>query len=247
MDPIVLAAGLFMPLFPLSAVFTLAFTRLRGRLMRVVLLLLWPQLGVVLLAMTPAPPRWLAAWALLSATLYAFRALTVRDVALWTAYLSVSSWAVLWVIASGGVDSGALRAYALGFSVPLILLSLLTTELCARFGGAYAGIYGGLADPLPRLAGVLVIVILAVIATPLTPGFFAMLQAFLIAAPAGAGGLALIWLLWSWAGARLVQGLVAGPGNGMVSPDLSMASTWGYGLVLFALMIGGLLTSGYLM
>ena len=53
-----------------------------------------------------------------------------------------------------------------------------------------------------------------------------------------------IWLLWSWAGARLLQGLVVWPGNPQDSPDLSLAATWLYALVLVALVVGGVYLIG---
>jgi hypothetical protein len=53
-----------------------------------------------------------------------------------------------------------------------------------------------------------------------------------------------IWLLWSWAGARLLQGLVVGPANAQDSPDLSLAATWLYALVLVALVVGGVYLIG---
>ena len=66
--------------------------------------------------------------------------------------------------------------YALGFSAPLVLLALLSAGLEKRFGAAYTDLYGGLAQSIPRFSGVLVVVILAAIATPLFPGFFILLN-----------------------------------------------------------------------
>jgi len=127
--------------------------------------------------------------------------------------------------------------------VPLVLLALLTGGLERRFGAAYTGLYGGLAQVLPRFSGVLVFVVLAVIATPVFPTFFAMLSTIVTAvpaAPAVAAGVAVSWLVWSWAGARLLQGMIVGPGRDCEVRDLSRAATWGYASVLVLLVVAGL-------
>ena len=103
---------------------------------------------------------------------------------------------------------------------------------------------------LPRMSGVLVCVVLAVVATPLFPGFFAMLATVVATAPtAPLAALVMVgvWLLWSWAGARLLQGLIVGPANAAGAPDLSLASTWAYAAVLVALFVGGLYVTGDLL
>jgi hypothetical protein len=242
-----LLAGLFLPLFPLSMAFNALFGRIRSALLRGLMLLLWPQVGLALLpANDAATPAWLVAWALLTSALYGFRALALREVGLWTGFLATSTWALLWIPALAGLGEGVLRTHALGFSVPLLLLALLTAELERRFGAAYAGLYGGLAHTLPRLAGVLVVVVLAVIATPLFPTFFAMLTAIVAATPAAALGLVAVWLLWSWAGARLLQGLVVGPSADGGPSDLSLAATWAYAVVLAALVVAGVSLNGAL-
>jgi hypothetical protein len=48
------------------------------------------------------------------------------------------------------------------------------------------------------------------------------------------------WLIWSWAGARLFQGVIVGTGRGGEVRDLSLGATWAYGLVLVALAVAGL-------
>ena len=49
----------------------------------------------------------------------------------------------------------------------------------------------------------------------------------------------LVWLLWSWAGARLLQGLVVGPVRTAVV-DLGHGALWTYIVVLAGLTIAGL-------
>jgi hypothetical protein len=237
-------AGIFLPLFPFSMVFNLLLGRCRPLILRGLMLLLWPQLGLLLLSAIDAPiPNWLVPLAVLTAGLYALRALALRDVGQWGGFLATSAWALLWIPLHGANPPMTLHLYALGFSGPLVLLATLGAGLEQRFGAAYTGLYGGLAESVPRFATVLVFVVLAVIATPLFPAFFIMLATILQAIanmPAIALGVAVVWLLWSWAGARLMQGLIAGSAGEVHPLDLNQAVTWGYTLVLLLLVMAGL-------
>ena len=97
---------------------------------------------------------------------------------------------------------------------------------------------------------IMVFMVLAIIATPLFPGFFIMLATILQAfsgMPAIAIGVAVVWLLWSWSGARLLQGIIAGPAGDDDVLDLNGAVTWGYGLVLMLLMVSGIYGIGELL
>jgi hypothetical protein len=97
---------------------------------------------------------------------------------------------------------------------------------------------------MPRLSGVLVISILAATATPLFPAFFAMLNALIVSQPAPAVVLTGVWLIWSWAAARLVQGLIVGPAEPSPELDLSLAITWAYAAALATLVVAGLILTG---
>lgn len=243
-----LIAALFLPLFPLSMVFNAVFARVRQPMLRGALLLVWPQIGLFWLYDASAqPPTWLAIWALGTAGLYAFRALALREVGLWIAFMATSAWALLWIPALSGMDASSVQYDALGFSLPLVLLAFLAAGLEHRFGAAYTDLYGGLAQTVPRFSAVLVCVVLAVIATPLFPGFFTLLTTVVAVQPSTAFGLTLVWLLWSWAGARLLQGLIVGPAHEVSSPDMSLALTWVYSTVLVGLIIGGVYLTGDLL
>lgn len=243
----VILAALFLPLFPFSMAFNALLARVRHPVLRAVLLLFWPQIGLALIyTSNPEVPQWIAPWALFTAALYGLRALVLREVGLWMSFLATSAWALLWIPILGGMSTPQVPLYALGFSAPCVLLALLTAALERRFGAAYTGLYGGLAQSLPRLSGVLVVVILAVVATPLFPAFPAMLASILVATPASAVAMAGIWLLWSWAGARLLQGLVVGPTSQHDAADLSLFVTWVYAAVLVALVVGGVYLIGEL-
>lgn len=243
-------AGIFLPLFPLSMGFNLLLGRCRSVILRSLLLLLWPQLGLIAIQALKLPvPDWILPLALVTSGLYALRALALRDVGQWSGFLATSAWALLWIPLHGGTPHMTLQLYALGFSAPLVLLALLGAGLERRFGAAYTGLYGGLAQTIPRFATVQVFVVLAIIATPLFPTFFIMLATIVQAIasmPVIAFGIAGVWLLWSWAGARLVQGLIAGPASEHPATDLNHAVTWGYTLILLLLVMAGIYGLGEL-
>ena len=238
-----LLAGIFLPLFPLSMPFNLLYARVRHPFLRGLLLLSWPQIGVaIIFTNNVVVPSWLIALALLTSLLYALRSLALRDLALWTSFFATSAWALLWILFDHGVNVVQLHLIGLGVSAPLLLMAMLGAGLERRFGAAYLGLYGGLAHSIPRFSGVLVVVVLAIIATPLFPTFFAMLSLIITAmsaAPLVAVGIASVWLLWSWAGARLLQGLIVGPQDKTVE-DLSQTSMWLYIAVLVALVFAGI-------
>lgn len=241
-------AGLFLPLFPLSMAFNALLVWVRNGWLRAAVLLAWPQLGLTLLSATDAAvPSWIPPLALSTSALYAFRAIGVREVGQWVGYLGTSAWALLWLALPANTDASLMRLYALGFSFPLALLALLAARLERQFGAAYTGLYGGLAQTLPRFSGVLVFVVLAVIAVPLFPSFFAMLATIVAmtpVAPLMALAVAGIWVLWSWAGFGLLQGLLVGPTNDGAAPDLSSVTAWVYSAALTVLLMSGVYVTG---
>jgi NADH:ubiquinone oxidoreductase subunit 4 (subunit M) len=246
-----LFAGIFLPLFPLSMLFNLLYARVSNPVMRGLLLLLWPQVGLFLiftfgLTHFEVGSNWVLAWALLTSLLYAIRALALRDIGLWTSFVGTSYWALLWILLDNDTESYQLIVLCLSISAPLVLLALLGAGLERRFGAAYLGLYGGLAQSIPRFSGVLVMVVLAIVATPVFPSFFAMLSIIIKTSPVSpfiASGVGLVWLLWSWAGARLLQGLIIGPKGDAVA-DLSAATVWVYIAVLVGLTFTGMYWMG---
>lgn len=240
-----LLIGLFLPLFPLSMVFNAVFERIAHPLLRAALLLGWPQVGLLGFSTIAAePPSWLVIWALTTSALYAFRLLAMREMGRWTGFLATSAWALLWLPASAGVQASQLWPFAAAFSVPLAFVTLLARILEQRFGAAYIGLYGGLAQSMPRFAGVLVISVLAATATPLFPSFFTLLSTLIVSQPLPAVVLAVVWLIWSWAAARLLQGLIVGAAEPSPHQDLSTVMAWGYAVGLVALVLSGLLLTG---
>lgn len=238
-------AALFATLFPLSAVLTLALARLRMPLARAALLLLWPQIGVMLLLeLAGGIPDFVSAWALFSSAFYALRLLTVRDLGLWAGFLACSAFALLWPLAAHGSGAEELRLAAFWLSLPAALLMLLIGPVTQRFGAAYAGLYAGFADTLPRLAGVLTVLVLSAVATPPFPGFFVLLDLLRRVGSAAAFALLAIWLTWGWAATRVLQGFISGPGRAVQAADLGRSCSLAYAAALGASAVAGLYLTG---
>jgi hypothetical protein len=72
-----------------------------------------------------------------------------------------------------------------------------------------------------------------------------MLQAMSVM-PAVAVALAGVWLLWSWAGAWLLQGLIIGIPGEPRPADLRTGATWVYMLALATLIAAGIVGTGVL-
>lgn len=243
-----IAAALFLPLFPLSMVFNQAFMLARPAWLKILLLLIWPQAGILLMALSASPPPdWIIAWALFTALFYAYRALALHDALQWLGFMATSAWALLWL---GNANTTLQHLEALAFSVSLVLATLIVAVIQKRFGAAHTRLRLGLAVVTPRLAGLLVVAILAVAATPLFPGFFTMLSMILAhahAAPLLAVLVMLIWLLWTWSGAQLLQGIIVGEGNRHAAEDVSTAGAWGFALGFIVLAIAGVQFAGMLL
>lgn len=238
-------AALFLPLFPFSMLLNLILARLSWPVARAVVLLTWPQIGVAILNLTdPDIPDFIVPWALATAALYALRLLTVRELGLWAGFLAASVLPLTWGLAQSGGLANNLHLFALWFSLPAALLALLTQPLIARFGAAYAGLPGGLSAMLPRLSAVLVVTLLAAIATPPFPGFFAMLDLLPRMSVSADVAILVIWLVWGWAATRLLQGFVVGAAKPALIDDIGRQSTWAYMGVLCALVFAGLYWTG---
>lgn len=246
----ILLIGLFLPLFPLSIVFNQILKRIKHPVARSGLLLLWPIPGILVasrIEQTLSP--WVLTWAALTALLYGFRMLTQREINGWIGFLATAVWSLLWFPLFADVAHQALVAYILASSIPLAMLVWLAVELEQRFGAAYTHLYRGLSNSMPRFSGILVFCILAAIATPIFPAFFIMLKVLISATPVTASIILLAWLTWSWAGIRLLQGVLVGEGthhNNQYKEitDINTSKTWGYTLALVMLTIVGLYVTG---
>lgn len=238
-------AALFLPLFPLGAVLNGALAQLRDPIARCMLLLVWPQLGLALLQLLPqAAPQYLVPWALATSGFYALRLLTVRDMGRWAGFLATSAFALIWVLVGTGTDPAELHPFAFWFSLPVALMALLARPLARRFGAAYAGLQGGPVGSMPRLSGVLTLTVLAAIATPPFPGFFALLQLLYVLDWSGALAVLAIWLVWGWAAVRLLQGFIFGAERSVSLHDIGEAPALAYVGVLGGFVIAGLVVTG---
>ena len=248
---IIFIAGIFLPLFPLSMVFNAILDKIKQVWIRVVLFITWPLVGLFIVSNSnPAIPDWLIPLALFTSALYALRMLTLREVNQWNGFLATSLWSLLWLPMMQETSIVLLYGYAISMSAPLVLLVLLSAGLEQRYGAAYTGLYGGLARTIPRFSGVLVTVVVAAVATPLFPTFFIMFNMIVKTVsrtPLVAMVLLLIWLLWSWAGTRLIQGLIVGRASDVKIADLDMMAVSFYSLMLFALIVAGIYLSGVIL
>lgn len=235
---ILLAIGVFLPLFPLSMVFTAFFKYLRWAWLRALIVLAWPQIGLTIAFSTNDQlPQWAVGWGLLTAALYALRMLTLRDFSTWIAFIAASAFALLWIGLVNADSEAMLRLQGLGFSASFIIATAVVPMIENRLGAAYSGLHCGLVQRLPRLAGVLVMAVLAAIATPLFPSFFSLIAVLSEASFMAALGVLLVWLLWSWAGVRVLQGFLSGVwSRGQTPPDLSVGTTWLFGVGLVTLV-----------
>ena len=238
-----LLIALFLPLFPLSIVFNAVYARLKHPVLRMVLLLGWPLAGIYLYkSLEPQLPGWLVGWILLTAVFYAFRLIAMREVGLWTGYFATSAWACLWLpLMYGDADT---MLYVFWFGVPLLFMVQLIGGLEKRYGAAYTELYGGLAQAMPRFSGVFVVTVLAIVATPVFPAFLGMLNILVASQPMVAITLVCLWVLWSWAGMRLIQGMIVGEASGDGIMDLPLVYTWGFGVLMLSLIVAGFTMTG---
>ena len=243
---LIILAAFFLPLFPASLVFNRLAAGITNPILRLALFIVWPQIGVALIVWGDLAPvgTVIVTWAGLSAIFYAFRLLTVREVGRWSTMLASSAWPLVWLFVAQGADRLDLVAFTLALTAAPVLMLLVRDALATRLEAAYTGLHGGLARDLPRLSGVIVVTTLAAMALPVFPGFFALLELLSLASLPVALAVLLTWLLWSWAGARLLQGTVFGPRSGPVADDLARGQAWIFAALLVLVVIAGLIWTG---
>ena len=242
-----LAAGIFLPLFPLSMIFNLVFQRVNTAWLRVLLLFAWPSIGVWLVATNSSDmPEWFYVWAILTAILYAFRSVVIKEISVWTGFIATSAWSLVWVAIAHDLNTDNLMMHVMSFSVPLVLLAILVARLELQYESAYAGVVTGLAQEQPRMTGILVVIMLAAIGSPVFPSFFSLLSNInnnITMLPFVAIAITLVWLLWSWSCIRLLQELLVGKPAIMQHDDIGPGLSLFYAMVFVLLVIGGLFMS----
>lgn len=156
---LLLLAGLFLPLYPLSIGANLLLQSGAGTgierpgpwsrpLFKAAVILLMPLIGVWLLRLGLSRVEGdasglitvFAVWGGATSVLYAFRLLSTRDGQIWIGQLYSSALALIWVGAAHGV---APLLPALGLAVSLLPLLFLMGSLTRRFGIARVGLYPG--------------------------------------------------------------------------------------------------------
>ena len=242
-----LLAGFFLPLFPMSIVFNFVFQRARAAWLRVILLLVWPLPGLWLIENGSSQlVDTFVLWALFASVLYSFRTVVVKELSVWTGFIATSAWSLLWVAEYLGAKVDALIIHAFAFSLPLVLLAILVARLERQYESAYVGVVTGLAQEQPRMTGIFVVVMLAVIGSPLFPSFFSLLSNInnvVMVMPSIALAIVLVWLLWSWSGIRLLQELVVGDPAVIQYDDISQGMTMLFFISFVILVAGGLYMS----
>ncbi len=246
-----LLATLLVPLFPGSWAFNRLIASLPTGLAQGLAVLVLPQLGLEVLrfappaSLEPAGWRpWGMVWAAASALLYAVRALSARDVGIWSRLMLSSGLGLIWFVWWTGASMQALRIFALSWGVPAAVALFLAGALVDRLGGARLGLQGGLLEVMPRATTALVLAGLALTATPVFPAFFSLWRGLVSVTPAWA----VIWLplifLWGWAAGRLFQDLLFGDYRGEKVADIGVATIAAIGLLLAVSVVLSLGASG---
>ena len=239
-----LLAGLFLPLFPMSIVFNFVFQRASSVWLRVIIILVWPLPGLWLIEnSTTELIDIYVYWALFTSVLYGFRTVVVKELSVWTGFIATSAWSLLWVAEYLGAKVDDLIMHTFAFSLPLVLLALIVARLERQYESAYVGVVTGLAQEQPRMTGIVVVVILAVIGSPIFPSFFSLLSNInnvVLVLPSVAVAITVVWLLWSWSGIRLLQELVVGDPAVFQHDDISHGQTFLFCFAFVLLVAGGL-------
>ena len=239
-----LLAGFFLPLFPMSIVFNFVFQRASSAVLRVFIIVVWPLPGLWLIenSSTELVDIYVY-WALFTSVLYGFRTVVVKELSVWTGFIATSAWSLLWVAEYLGAKVDDLIMHTFAYSIPLVLLALIVARLERQYESAYVGVVTGLAQEQPRTTGLIVVVILAVIGSPLFPSFFSLLSNInnvVMVMPSIALAIVLVWLLWSWSGVRLLQELVVGDPAVFQHDDISCGQTMLFCFSFVLLVAGGL-------
>jgi len=234
-------AAICLPLFPLSWFFNRVVASLPAGVAQALALIVLPQAGLDVLVLAPQPMEWPDSWrhygmlwAIFTALFYSFRALSARDLGVWTRLLVTSGLALTWVGWLEGVRLATLHIFVLSWSLPAALLLLLAGVLIQRIGGAYLGLKGGLALMMPRMTASVTLSVLALAGTPIFPTFFVLLNYFWRLPIGIVPALLLLPFLWAWAVGRLFQNLLFGDYRGDVVADLEGGKAFFVGLALFA-------------
>ncbi len=232
----IILVSLFLPLFPATIIFNSIFMRIKNPILRSGLLIFWPLFGIYLFQkFNLKQDDWIYILIFFTAMFYGFRMLSMRELGIWTGYMSTSLWALLWIPLLE--NSNYIFFYSLWFSLPLVIMVFVVHHLEKSFGAAFTEINGGLAQTMPRLSGVFVVVVLALIATPIFPNFFIVLDFILKSTALGAFTICIVWAIWGWAGMRLIQGIIVGKSKLNEVQDISRWLAWLFSLIMISAIV----------
>lgn len=212
-------AALLLPLFPLHGVYVAALTR-APRFLAVAFAVLMPAAGLYGLAnLLPQIPAQVlpavSALALFGALYGSFKALAQTRVPKLLAYAGLAYFSTLWWHAA---VTGTVAAQAVVYSAAVALLIATLLFAWQRIGKRYGDItlerMHGLAQPMPRFAAVVSLLVMAGVGLPpfgLFSAYAAMLLQPAVATSAGLIVIMLCWFLTSWYLFRMMLRLLFGP------------------------------------
>jgi NADH-quinone oxidoreductase subunit L len=213
-----LVTALLVPLFPFHGVYVRALTRL-PRAGGIVLAALMPIVGVYgMTVLIPGLPSTLlaglAVLALFGAIYSSIKAIVQTDVPHLIAYTGVAFYSILWWhIASVGSMAPAAVVYAGAVLLVTVGMLLAWDRVRVRYGNLDLTKIGGLAQPMPKFALCLALLVMAGVGLP-PFGLFFGYAGLLLSSSAMSGGMVIVLLTWfgvSWFLFKLMQRVLFGP------------------------------------
>jgi len=240
-------AALLLPLFPLHGIYLAALTRLQGY-QAVFLAVLLPAAGLYGFAHLPDLPaevlRAVRLLALFGALYGSLKALAQVRVPQLLAYAGLALFSAFWW-RFAVIGNATVQLIAYGATVALLTAGLLLAwqHVTRYFGNLMLDRMHGLAQPLPRFATVVSLLVMAAVGLP-PFGLFSTSTAMLLqpasAISCGLMVILLTWFLASWYLFRMMQQLLFGPHRSDIRyEDLRTGK-----LAAFALLLGILAVLG---
>ncbi len=256
---LLLVTALLAPLFPLQGAYVGALTRLpRG--WNIVLATLMPIAGVygmtVLIPQLPADLlAGLAVLALFGAIYASIKAVVQTDVLHLIAYTGVAFYAILWWhLASVGSMSPQAVVYASAVLLVTVGMLLAWDRVQVRYGNLNLTRIGGLAQPMPKFALCLALLVMVALGLPPFGLFFGYLGLLLsvveVDSSAMPGGMVIVLLTWfslSWCLFKLMQRVLFGPHRADLRyDDLRPAEITAIAIILLLLVSLSVVPHGWL-
>ena len=258
---LLLVTALLAPLFPLQGAYVGALTRLpRG--WNLLMATLMPIAGVygmtVLIPQLPADLlAGLAVLALFGAIYASIKAVVQTDVLHLIAYTGVAFYAILWwhlaSVGSMSPETVVMSPEAIVYASAVLLVTvgmlLAWDRVQVRYGNLNLTRIGGLAQPMPKFA--LCLALLVMVALGLPPfGLFFGYVGLLLSSSAMSGGMVIVLLTWfslSWCLFKLMQRVLFGPHRADLRyDDLRPAEITAIAIILLLLVSLSVVPHGWL-